>query len=273
MRMVLPIEKGDQIMKIGLIGYGNIGRFLLQSINQNNLIKDGRITVISGRNPEHGQMIAEEYGAEYVQDVNQLIEKDVDIVIEAATVEVVKKHAAAILRSGKDFLVISVGALADRSFYEQLHMICEQSRVKLLLPSGAIGGLDILKAAKSIGQLETVSITTRKPPKALPGAPLEEETVLFSGCAEEAIQRFPQNINVSIILSLAGIGPAKTFVTIIADPKSEKNSHSIVASGSFGKLSLNVENDPMPNNPKTSYLAALSVISTLQNKDALIQVG
>lgn len=260
-------------MKIGLIGYGNIGRFLLQNINHNHLIKDGKITLISGRNPELGQKIADEYDAEYVQDVNQLIESDVDLVIEAATVEVVKKHAAAILKSGKDFLVISVGALADRSFYEQLHLICEKSGTKLLLPSGAIGGLDILKAAKSIGQLETVAITTRKSPKALPGAPLDQETVLFSGCAEEAIQKFPQNINVSIILSLAGIGPAKTAVTIIADPKAEKNSHTIEASGSFGKLSVKVENDPMPENPKTSYLAALSVISTLQSKDALIQVG
>ncbi|KAA9015965.1 aspartate dehydrogenase [Niallia endozanthoxylica] len=260
-------------MKIGLIGYGNIGRFLLQSINHNHLIKDGKITAISGRNPELGQKIADEYDAEYIQEVNQLIESDVDLVIEAATVEVVKKHAAAILKSGKDFLVISVGALADQSFYEQLHLICEKFGTKLLLPSGAIGGLDILKAAKSIGQLETVSITTRKPPKALPGAPLDQETVLFSGCAEDAIQKFPQNINVSIILSLAGIGPAKTAVTIIADPKVDKNNHTIEASGSFGKLSVKVENDPMPENPKTSYLAVLSVISALQSKDALIQMG
>lgn len=260
-------------MKIGLIGYGNIGRFLLQTVNQNRQIKNDKITVICGRNPEYGQKIAEQYGVQFVQDVKQLLENDIDLVIEAATVDVVKKNAATILKSGKDFLVISVGALADPVFYEQLHFICENTGTRLLLPSGAIGGLDILKAAKSTGQLESVSITTRKSPKALPGAPLDQETVLFSGSAQEAIQRFPQNINVSIILSLAGLGPVKTDVTIIADPKAEKNSHTIVALGSFGKLSLTVENNPMPDNPKTSYLAALSVISTLQNKDELIQVG
>lgn len=260
-------------MKIGLVGFGNIGEFLLQSINHDQLIKGGRITAITGRNPEKGQQLAQQFGVQYIKDVDQLLETDVDLVIEAATVNVVKNHAAQILKSGKDFLVISVGALADQTFYEQLQSICEHTGKKLLLPSGAIGGLDILKAAKSMGQLESVSITTRKPPNALPGAPLDKETVLFSGCAEEAIEKFPQNINVSVILSLAGVGPAKTNVTIISDPTAEKNSHSIEATGSFGKLSLNVENMPMPNNPKTSYLAALSVISALQNKDSLIQVG
>lgn len=95
----------------------------------------------------------------------------------------------------------------------------------------------------------------------------------FDGSALEAIELFPKNINVSIILSLAGLGPQKTGVKIISDPAVRKNSHSIEATGSFGKLSLKVENDPMPDNPKTSYLAALSVLATLKNKDAIFQVG
>ncbi|WP_428908021.1 aspartate dehydrogenase [Niallia sp. Krafla_26] len=260
-------------MKIGLIGYGNIGKFLLQCINENHLIKDAKITIISGRNQEIGKQVASQYGIHYTEDMRELIESDVDLVIEAATVGVVKKYAAQILKSGKDFLVISVGALVDKGFYDNLQMLCKHSGTRLLLPSGAIGGLDILKAAKSTGQLETVSLTTRKPPQALPGAPFDEESVIFTGTANEAIEKFPQNINVSIILSLAGIGASRTNVTIIADPMANRNSHTIVATGSFGKLTLSVENDPMPNNPKTSYLAALSVISTLQNKDSMIQIG
>jgi aspartate dehydrogenase len=96
---------------------------------------------------------------------------------------------------------------------------------------------------------------------------------MFEGTASDAIELFPKNINVSIILSLAGLGTEHTHVKIISDPEVEKNNHIIEATGSFGKLSLQVENNPMPNNPKTSYLAALSILSTLKNKDASILVG
>src|SRR5690606_19312987 len=102
---------------------------------------------------------------------------------------------------------------------------------------------------------------------------IEHEKVVFEGPAEEAIERFPKNINVSIILSLVGIGAERTLVKIIADPHVEKNNHFIEARGSFGKLTLHVENDPMPNNPKTSYLAALSILSTLSNHSQNIHIG
>jgi aspartate dehydrogenase len=102
---------------------------------------------------------------------------------------------------------------------------------------------------------------------------LGKETVLFEGSAAEAIKKFPRNINVAIVLSLAGLGVENTKVTIIADPNIVKNNHLIEAWGSFGKLKLEIENDPMPNNPKTSYLAALSILATLQNKERIVQIG
>ncbi|SDN73681.1 aspartate dehydrogenase [Bacillus sp. OK048] len=260
-------------MNIGLIGGGNIGRFLLQSININKLLANSKIVGIYTRNPKSAQKLAAEYDTEIFEDISSLLQSNVDLVIEAATVEVVKEHAASILTSGKDIVLSSVGALSDLDYTQSLEEICKGNGTKIYLPSGAIGGLDILKAAKSNGELESVSIITRKPPHALPGALLDREQVLFEGSAREAIALFPKNINVSIILSIAGVGPEKTGVKIISDPAITKNSHSIEALGSFGKLTLKVENDPMPNNPKTSYLAALSVLSSLINKDAVIQVG
>ena len=140
------------------------------------------------------------------------------------------------LASGKDLVLSSVGALADVDFYQNLEGICQASGTKIHLPSGAIGGLDVLKAAKSIGELESVSIITRKPPQALPGAPADREQVMFEGSANEAIELFPKNINVSIILSLAGLGPDKTRVKIISDPKVRKNSHSIEATWVFREI-------------------------------------
>jgi aspartate dehydrogenase len=260
-------------MRIGLIGGGNIGKFLLQSINNDGLLPGGKIVCIYTRNQEAARELAAEFDTENYSDIESLIQSNLDLVVEAATLQVVRDYGAGILASGKDLVVSSVGALADVDFYKNIEEICRESGAKIHLPSGAIGGLDVLKAAKSIGELESVSITTRKPPQALPGAPANQEQVMFEGSAAEAIELFPKNINVSIILSLAGLGPAQTSVKIISDPTVRKNSHSIEATGSFGTLSLTVENDPMPNNPKTSYLAALSVLSILKNKDAVIKVG
>lgn len=261
-------------MRIGLIGGGNIGKFLLQRINIEGFLPGGKIVGLYTRNKQTAEQLAAQFDTENYRDIQSLIQSDaIDIVIEAATVEVVKDYAAAILASGKDLVVSSVGALADVDFYQNLEAICQASGTKIHLPSGAIGGLDVLKAARSIGELESVSIITRKPPQALPGAPADREHVMFEGSANEAIELFPKNINVSIILSLAGLGPDQTGVKIISDPTVRKNSHSIEACGSFGKLSLQVENDPMPNNPKTSYLAALSVLSALKNIDAVVKLG
>jgi aspartate dehydrogenase len=260
-------------MKIGLIGGGNIGKFLLQSINMNGLLPHSKITGLYTRNEQSAKQLAEQFMTDRYSTIQALIQSDVDLVIEAATVLVAKDIAAPVLESGKDLILSSVGALADLKLYHSLEDICRNKGTKIYLPSGAIGGLDILRAAKSIGGLETVSIITKKPPRALPGAPADCERVMFEGAAGEAIELFPQNINVSIILSLVGLGPNHTHVKIISDPKVEKNNHIIEATGSFGKLSLQVENNPMPNNPKTSYLAALSILSTLKNKDASILVG
>ncbi|MDR7235409.1 aspartate dehydrogenase [Neobacillus drentensis] len=260
-------------MRIGLIGGGNIGKFLLQSINIDGLLSGDKIAGIYTRNQQAAAELATEFAVENYSDIQSLIQSNIDLVVEAATIKVVKDYAAAILASGKDLVLTSIGALADEDFYKNIEEICRESGAMIHLPSGAIGGLDVLKAAKSIGELESVSITTRKPPQALPGAPADQEQVMFEGSAAEAIELFPKNINVSIILSLAGLGPEQTGVKIISDPAVSKNSHTIEATGSFGTLSLKVENDPMPNNPKTSYLAALSVLSALKNKNAVIKMG
>lgn len=260
-------------MKLGLIGGGNIGKFLLQAINSDQLVDGAQFVGLYTRNQERANELAEQYQVRNYQTIDELLKSDVDVIVEAATVEVVQAHAAAILTHGKDLVVSSVGAFSDNDYFLQLETICKQQGTSIHLPSGAVGGLDILKAAKAIGALEEVSLTTTKPPHALNGVALDEKTILFDGTAFEAIKQFPKNINVAIILSLAGLGSDETTVKIIADPQATKNSHEITASGAFGKVKLLIENDPMPNNPKTSYLAALSVLSALKHKDQYIKVG
>lgn len=261
-------------MKLGLIGCGNIGEFLLQAINMDGLLPGARITSVFSRREAVAARVAEKYNTTSYQDIDTFLHSRVDAVIEAATIEAVQDYGLKVLESGADLIVSSIGAMADPKFIENVQEICRKNNVTVSLPSGAVGGLDILKSAKSMNGLDSVTITTRKPPGALPtGETLAEEKVLFEGSASEAIKKFPRNINVAIVLSLAGLGPDQTSVKIIADPNVSKNTHVIEAGGSFGTLKLEVENNPMPNNPKTSFLAALSVLSTLQNKECLVQVG
>ena len=141
------------------------------------------------------------------------------------------------------------------------------------LPSGAIAGLDALKAVKD--ELESVVLVTTKNPASLIGAPffdnsdinpdkISEPTILFEGVAKDAVSLFPKNVNVAALLSLVGLGSKNTSVRVIADPNTSKNTHQINAEGKFGKISLTVENIPDDTNPKTSRLATLSAIELLR---------
>jgi aspartate dehydrogenase len=141
------------------------------------------------------------------------------------------------------------------------------------LPSGAIAGLDALKAVRD--ELESVVLVTTKNPNSLKGAPffdssdidpekISEPTVLFDGTAKEAVSLFPKNVNVSALLSLVGMGGDNTSVRVVADPNTDKNTHEVNANGKFGNLKITVENVPDSMNPKTSRLATLSAVELLR---------
>jgi len=177
-----------------------------------------------------------------------------------------------------DLLIMSVGALVQGSFFAELAAKAEEKGCRIYLPSGAIGAMDALQAAKLQG-LEEVSLTTRKPPRALgkiPGVDLEglrEPRVLYEGPAAEAVVKFPQNVNVAATISLAGVGPEKTVVRMIADPGIDQNIHEIRARGAFGSFEIRLANWPNPDNPKTSLLSCLSVVSLLRRIRGTVQIG
>ena len=154
---------------------------------------------------------------------------------------------------------------------------------KLYIPSGAVVGIDGVKAA-SIGKIEEVTLTTIKNPKSIAQTPflkkkgidlkkINRKTVLYEGYAKEAVRYFSTNINVAATLSYAGIGPRKTKVRLIADPKVKENIHEIRVKGNFGEIVTRAKNLPSPQNPKTSYLAVLSAIRTLKKILEPVQLG
>ena len=172
-----------------------------------------------------------------------------------------------LLEAGIDVIIASVGALTDGAIRDRLAEASVKGGGRLILPSGAIGGLDVLRAAKTAG-IDQVLYTGTKPPRAWLGTPAEsavdlnsltEATVFFEGTASDAARLYPKNANVTAAVALAGLGFDATKVRLIADPASDRNEHAVYAKGTFGDFSIHLRNVPLPENPKTSMLAALSL--------------
>lgn len=258
-------------MNIGIIGTGNIAAYLLEQVNAKEMA-DGKIVAIFGRNQEAGARLSEQFGADFYTDLQGFLKQPLDIIVEAATVEAAALYLEKVVASGKDLVVSSIGVFKDAAYLERIQALAESIGTNVYLPSGAIGGLDLLQSAKAAGGLERVSITTRKSPASL-GMETDVEEILFEGSAFDAVAKFPKNVNVALVLAIAGLGPEKTTVRVIVDPAVERNTHTIEAEGEFGRMQLQVENKPMPSNPKTSLLAALSILAVLQNRDQALRIG
>lgn len=200
--------------------------------------------------------------------------KDVDLVVETASQNALIDYLNSIILLKKDVLVMSVGGFANPDFFSQVLKNVEKNDINLYLPSGAIAGIDAIKSVRH--SISYVTLTTTKNPNSLKDSPffkktnltidsIKKRTLIFEGSAIEAVQNFPANVNVAALLGLAGIGIEKTKVNVIADPSLRINKHEIKVIGKFGELIIRVKNIPSPTNPKTSYLAILSVIESLRS--------
>ena len=258
-------------MNIGIIGAGAIAQFLLKEINQNQA-NDLHISSVFVRNREKYQDLEEPFSIQLYTEMDEFLQSGIDIVVEAANIDAVKSHIPTVLQQ-KSAVLISIGALADPSFLQKVSELSLKHHHAVHLPSGAVGGLDLLQNAHALGTVTEVALTTRKPANTLIDEPVNEEVIVYEGPAAKAIQQFPKNINVSIVLSLAGIGMEKTNVTIIADPHIKQNIHQADIKGDFGEASVQIKNNPLPENPKTSYLAAMSILGTLKRLVQTIHIG
>jgi len=260
----------DKKMRIGLLGCGNIGRLLAEAIDGGEV--NCSLVAVFDQDIERSGALVESLGRKpRVSEKLEGLLQDTDLVVEAASQDAVKEWGGKILESGKDMLIMSVGALADEGLFNELLEILNKTGRRIYIPSGAIAGLDGVKAAKTKG-IESVELTTRKPPTEL-GTTTDKETVLYEGPAREGIKKFPKNVNVAATLSLAGVGFDRTKLRIIADPRVDKNIHEIRVKGIFGGFNIKMENLPSPNNPKTSYLAAMSAIATLKGITGAVRLG
>ncbi len=263
---------------IGLIGYGGIAQDVVAALRDHG----PGVTIVGalcrpGRAEQARKALAD---VEIVESLDALLARDPAVIAEVAGQQAVAEHGPAVLRNGRDLVVISIGALAEATLRDTLKAAAQSGSGRLLLPAGAIGGIDAI-AAMRIGGLHAVRYRSRKPPLAWRGSPAEKvadldrlagRTLLYRGTAGEAALLYPQNANVAAAVALAGLGFEATEVELVADPAAPGNVHEIEAEGTAGRFAITLQGKPSRSNPKTSALAALSVARALINRDAAIVI-
>ncbi len=262
-------------MKVGIIGCGFIGSEIAQFIDKNQEFELVGLNDID-KNKLNELIQSLKYNKPKFMELDNLI-RNSDLIVESAAKNIISN----ILRNknldkkNKKLLIMSTGGLINN-----LNLLSKIKNCEILLPSGAIAGLDAVKS--SSGKIRSLILTTTKPIKGLEGAPyiikwnidlgnIKGKKVIFEGSLPEAINGFPQNINVAATLFLASKFE-KIKVKIVADSDTKFNTHEIEVTGEFGVISTKTQNLPSKN-PKTSYLAVLSAIQAIKNTESKVKIG
>ncbi len=252
-------------MKVGIIGCGAIANIITSNIVPKD---DIDIKYFFDKNIERAENLASLAGGIAILNFEDML-NDVDLILECASPDSVKYYAPKILSKGIDMIIMSIGAFMDLDFYTEVFTLANENNARIHLPSGAVVGLDGIKAVSDFN-LQDVSLVTRKSPKSL-GMDIDKEKVLFEGKASDAVKVFPLNINVAATISMACNQDIN--VKIIVDPDVDRNVHEITARGDFGEFKTITMNHPCSANPKTSMLAAISAIKLLKSFNETITVG
>lgn len=254
-------------MKVGIVGCGAIGSEVARAASAMDGVD---ALLLHDIDPDATHGLRQLPKARLAKSAAALVDES-DLVIECANKGVVQGAVRDALRKGKKAMVLTVGALADDKLREELLALARAHGGKIYVPSGAVMGVDGVKAAAE-ADLKSVTLVTTKPPAGLQ-KDTDRWTMLFSGPARQAVKEFPKNVNVAATLSLAGLGFDQTHVQVAIDPLATRNSHKVIIEGNFGRARIEVENLPSPSNPATSYLASLSAIALLRRIVSPIEIG
>lgn len=258
-------------MHLGLIGYGNIATSLIKMLDGSRVTS---VTVLVRAAAPHGAppaLAKTTLPVRFVTDRESFLAVHPDLIVECAGHPAVAEHVPALLAAGHDVIVASVGALADETLDAQLNAATAQAGARLILPSGAIGGLDLLRAVALAGDVE-VTYTGTKPPLAWVGSAAEDRVDLtaldqpatfFQGTGRAAALAFPKNANVVAALALAGAGFDRMQVNLIADPQARGNQHSYSVASPLCRYTMSIEATPSSGNARTSQTTVLSIFQEI----------
>jgi aspartate dehydrogenase len=257
-----------------LIGHGAIARYVAAEVDRRTDVRLAAVICREGR--EDAARAALRRDLKILTSFEELAACEETIVLDCAGHQGLLAHGETVLRAGSDVITLSVGALSDADLLARLLAAADAGGSQLELVPGAVGGVDALAAAR-VGGLERVTYVGRKPPLGWKGSPAEsvldldaltESAEHFRGSAREAARKYPKNANVAAMVALAGLGMEETAVSLIADPALSRNRHEIFAEGAFGRLHLEIEGLPLADNPKSSALAAMSMVRAVDRRAA-----
>lgn len=251
-------------MKLGILGNGFLSGIIVEACLK-GMLEGYELAGILGRTGEKTELLAKKGGCRACGTIDELLALEPDYIAEAASVRAVKDYGVKILSSGASMVVLSIGAFADKEFYEQVKETALDHGARVHIASGAVGGFDVLRTISLMGQVKA-GIRTRKGPASLGGTPLFEEHLMtdaqeshvFEGNAREAISLLPTKVNVAVAASLATAGPEETGVDIYSVPGMVGDDHRITAEVQGVKAVVDIYSG-------TSSIAGWSVVAALQN--------
>lgn len=272
--------KSKSKVRVGILGCGAIGSRIARSI-KSECDQQACVSALFDINPAKAENLQKALSPKNIvkKTYSELLASS-DIIIEAVNAPDTHQLVRQALTAGKDVLVMSVGKFIND---DGVLKLAQKQGARLLIPSGAIAGIDAIKAA-ALGKISQITLTTRKPvygfadnayvqARRINLSQIKKETILFDGTVKEAVECFPQNINVAATIALASGAKDKLRIKISTSPEFKVNSHEIEVIGEFGRLTTKTENVVCPDNPKTSYLAVLSAIQTLKEYLQGVSIG
>lgn len=267
------------VHRLGVAGLGAIGLKVARSADAGEIPGVQLAAVSANDKMRAEQRVAGFRSLPAVVQLDQLA-AHADVIVECVPAALFRAVAEPAVEAGRTLMPLSVGALLN-------HMdLVERARdtgARILVPTGAIIGLDTVRAM-AVGDIQSVTLETRKPPAGLEGAPylvengidisaLNEPLCVFRGSARDAAKAFPANVNVAAALGLAGVGVDRTTVEVWADPGVTRNHQSISITSDCGEARMMIANVPSSENPRTGKITANSVIASLMRLHATLVVG
>ena len=268
----------DGALGVGIGGLGTIGLPVARWLAAGP--PGLRLVAVSARNRERAAERLSDLGIAVPVIPAGALADQADVVIECMPAAAFDAVALPTVEAGRILVALSAGALLDRL---SLVETARRTGARIIVPSGAVLGLDAVRAAAQ-GTIRSVKMITRKPPQSLAGSPyleqhrislvgLTEPVRVFAGTAREGARGFPANVNVAAALGMAGIGPDATSLEIWADPALTRNTHRIEVEADSARFSMTIEGVPSEDNARTGKLTPLSVIACLKGLVEPLRVG
>jgi aspartate dehydrogenase len=266
------------VLRVAIAGFGAIGKTVARKLDRG--IPGLKLVAVAARDLDKARAALTGFKKKPAVVPLGKLPGLAEVIVECLPAAAFADIAIPALKRGRTLVVITVGALLK---HPGLARLAARHGGRVVVPTGALIGLDAVRAAAE-GEIRSVRMISRKPPKGLAGAPhlvangivvegINAPLKVFEGSARDAVRGFPANVNVAAALSLAGIGADRTTIEVWADPGIDRNTHSIEVEADSARFSMTIANVPSEENPRTGKITALSVVAALRKLTAPLRIG